>query len=120
MSRNKLAGRRILVVEDDYYLAQELVELLERVGAAIVGPFATVGDALSSLDQAPDAALLDLCLGDETSLPVADRLKELGTPFLFATGVPNELPASHGANSVLAKPANDASILRALCVALAT
>ncbi|MGF7151981.1 CheY-like chemotaxis protein [Sphingomonas zeicaulis] len=119
MNSNILAGRRILVVEDDYYLARELVELLERVGATIVGPFATVGDALSSLERAPDAAILDLCLVDETSLPVAHRLEERGTPFIFAIGAPNELPASHGAHSVLLKPANDASILRALREALA-
>ena len=47
-----------------------------------------VKDALRILDsRRPDFALLDVNLGPETSLPVAERLRELQIPFAFATGL---------------------------------
>ena len=53
-----------------------------------MGPVARVADALALLEAGPvpDMALLDIGLGDETVYPVADALRSLGIPFLFATG----------------------------------
>ncbi len=114
-----LAGRRVLIVEDDYYLAMELSDTLNQAGAVVVGPFATVRGALDSLDEAPEAAVLDLRLIDETSLPIARELLSRRIPYLFTTGLPSELPSAHGAHSVLPKPANEIALLRALDDALA-
>jgi DNA-binding response OmpR family regulator len=79
---------RILVVEDEPLLAMLLEENLADLGHDKVTAVATVDQALSALDEGPvDAALLDFSLGsDTTSVPVALRLREEGTPFFYLSG----------------------------------
>ena len=81
-------GRCILVVEDEYLLAEDLREELEQQGAEVLGPVSNVADAMELLRQgpAPDMAILDINLGGETVYPVADTLRAQGIPFIFATG----------------------------------
>ncbi|GAN49490.1 response regulator [Methylobacterium radiotolerans] len=83
-----LAGRRVLIVEDEYLIAMEVKRWLQHAGAKVVGPVPTVQRALDLIeDDGIDAAVLDLNLGDKaTALPIADRLSALGVPYLFATG----------------------------------
>jgi CheY-like chemotaxis protein len=83
-----LQGRRVLVVEDEYMLAEDLRAELERQGAEVMGPVASVADALELLRQgpAPYMAILDINLGGEMVYPVADALRAQGVPFIFATG----------------------------------
>ena len=83
-----LRGRRVLVVEDEYVVAEDLREELLRWGAEVMGPVATVADALVLLDvgPVPDMAILDIGLGDELVYPVADALRARGVPFMFVTG----------------------------------
>lgn len=80
--------RRVLVVEDDYLLADDLRRELGRLGIAVLGPVPTVAEALDLLagPEAPDAALLDLNLGGELVFAVADALAARGVPFAFLTG----------------------------------
>jgi DNA-binding LytR/AlgR family response regulator len=86
----ELAGRRVLVVEDELLAALEVEAALEAEGCAIVGPVPTVGRALSLLDgpDAPslDAALLDVNLRGEMVTPVARLLADRGLPFVLVTG----------------------------------
>lgn len=88
MSTASLEGCRVLVVEDDYMIAQDMRGSLEKAGAIVVGPVATVGRALQLVDREPalDAAILDVNLGGEKSFPVAEVLEARSVPFLFATG----------------------------------
>ena len=83
-----LRGHRVLVVEDDYLLAQDLCEQLQSWGAEVMGPVASVAEALALLEAgpAPVEAVLDIGLGDEWVYPVADALRARGIPFVFATG----------------------------------
>ena len=83
-----LQGRRGLVVEDEYMLAEDLRAELEREGAEVMGPVASVADALELLRSgpAPDMAILDINLGGEMAYPVADALRARDIPFIFATG----------------------------------
>ena len=83
-----LTGRRVLVVEDDYITAQDMLEQLLSCGAEVMGPVATVTEALALLQSglSPHMAILDIGLGDETVYPVADALRDRGIPFVFATG----------------------------------
>ena len=85
---SSVKGRRILVVEDEYMLAEDLREELERQGALVMGPVASVADALELLRSgpAPDMAILDINLGGEMAYPVADALRARDIPFIFATG----------------------------------
>ena len=93
-------GRRILVVEDEYMLAEDLRLELEDAGAVVLGPAPSVADALALLADAeggpPDAAILDLNLGGEMAYPVADALRERGVPVMLATGYDvQSIPAAY-------------------------
>ena len=82
-----LNGRRILVVEDEPIVAMMVEDMLEELGAIVVGPVSTVEAALALLDDgAIDAALLDVNLGEERSHGVGDALRARAIPFVFATG----------------------------------
>jgi len=84
-----LAGRHILVVEDEYLVALTLVQLLQDEGATVVGPYSNVRDAVEVVaggTQHIDAGILDVNLDGETSFPIADALAQRGIFFLFATG----------------------------------
>ena len=83
-----LSGLVILIVEDDYHLAEELCLGLQEAGAHVLGPAPTVADALVVLARhpAPDAAILDVNLGGEFSWAVVDALLARGVPVLLASG----------------------------------
>jgi len=82
-----LAGKRILVVEDEFFIADDLERELAAVGAEIVGPAATIDRAAALVDAGGlDAAVLDVNLRGSTVYPIADRLTAAGVPFIFATG----------------------------------
>lgn len=84
---SKFAGKRILIVEDEFLLADEARQTLSKFGAVVVGPTPYVERALDLIDDEPvDAAILDVLLNDELVFPVADRLEERSLPFVFATG----------------------------------
>ena len=82
-----LEGKRILILEDDFYLAREERSLLEQAGAAVVGPFGTAFriEGLSDLGQLHGAAI-DINLGRGPSFDIAQALKQRGVPFVFVTG----------------------------------
>ena len=98
MNQGKLlVGKRILILEDDFYLAREEHSLLEQAGAAVVGPFGTAFriEKLSDLGNL-DGAAMDINLGRGPSFDVAQALKQRGVPFVFVTGydaaiIPTEL-----------------------------
>ena len=100
-----LAGRRIVLVEDELLVAMELEEALRDLGCEVLGPAATVDEAVR-LAQAEtgriDAAILDVNLAGRPSFPVADLLTGQGVPVVFATGY-GDLPDGRaaGASSVL-------------------
>ena len=96
----------ILLVEDSLIIALDAEDILTRLGAE-VSTAATVEAALErSTGQVPTRAMLDINLGDQTSFAIADRLAELGVPFLFATGYGEQalLPELHKHRSVVQKP----------------
>ncbi|RWX81852.1 response regulator [Neorhizobium lilium] len=88
MTGNQYSGKRILVVEDDYLIAQQLVDWLEENGAQVVGPAPNVVRALALAqgNSQLDAAILDINLNGEMVFPVADLLLSRSVPFVFATG----------------------------------
>ena len=82
-----LAGRRVLVVEDEYFIADDIARALRKFGAEVIGPLASRDEALAaSASGGIDAAALDINLRDEAVYPVADALRERNIPFVFATG----------------------------------
>lgn len=82
-----LSGARILVVEDEFFLATDLERGLRRAGAEVVGPFGRARQASEALGEtAIDAAILDINLGGEMVFPLADELVTAAVPFVFTTG----------------------------------
>ncbi len=86
--RALLGGRRILVVEDEYFLADDMGRALRAFGAEIAGPVGELDDALRILDdgRALDGAVLDVNVRKEMVFPLARELRARHVPFVFATG----------------------------------
>jgi len=105
---DRLPGH-VLLVEDSPIIAMNTEELLREIGVGEVRVAGSVVQALGHLDAMRfDLALLDLNLGDETSLPIALRLTEEGVPIVFVTGFGDdlELPEQLRGTPVLKKPYN--------------
>ncbi len=82
-----LAGLRLLVVEDEYMIAEHISMLLEDFGCDVAGPVATIEQALAILkDGGVDGVLLDANLGGESTAPIATALNGASVPFVVATG----------------------------------
>ncbi|MBV9881839.1 MAG: response regulator [Sphingomonadaceae bacterium] len=78
---------RVLIVEDEYYLADDLAAALGARGAEVVGPVGTLAEAEQALTrERVDRAVLDINLRGEMSFPIADRLEAAGIPYVIATG----------------------------------
>lgn len=90
-TRQKLARQldetRILVVEDEFYIADDVRRALVAVGATVIGPVSTVAAALRAIDEENiGCAVLDLNLHGDSGEPVARRLSERRIPFAITTG----------------------------------
>lgn len=82
-----LAGLRLLVVEDQYSVADYIGMLLEDFGCVVVGPVATIEEALAAVDDGGlDGALLDANLNGDSSAPIAAVLQGASMPFVVVTG----------------------------------
>ncbi len=117
MPDGALARRRVLTVEDEYFIADELAEALQKAGATVLGPASSVEAALALLDgdAPPEAAVLDVNVAGEMVYPVADRLTARGIPFLFTTGYDRSaLPERYARVRRLEKPFEPFEVLRAL------
>jgi CheY-like chemotaxis protein len=112
-----IARRRVLVVEDEYFIADDLVRALERRGAEVVGPASTVQQALELLSSTAEisGAVLDVNLRGERVFPLADELMRRGVPFVFATGYDQgSLPEANRQVPCWEKPYNDEGLVQAL------
>lgn len=82
-----LAGRHVLIVEDEYLLADDVALALGHRGATVAGPVATAQGALDLIAEGGlDVAVVDLNLRDHFAFGVADALIAAGVPLCFATG----------------------------------
>ena len=119
---NALDGLSVLLVEDQLLIAMDAETMLSDLGASRIDTAASVAEALRLLQQTiPDAAILDVNLGDATSQAVADRLNELGVPFIFATGYGDVavMPSGMDGVPIVRKPYDAASLEAGLGEALA-
>ena len=114
---HNLAGRNILIVEDESLVAMLLETILEDMGCTPVGPISNVDEALALLagDVALDGALLDVNVAGREVFPVAAALKALGVPFVFSTGYgEGGLPDEWRGEAVIQKPFTEAAVRDAL------
>ena len=114
-----LAGKRILIVEDEALLATMVAEILEGSGATIVGPAVSLKKGLMLAEAGClDVAVLDVNLRGESIEAIATILFSRGTPIVFATGY-GERPAGPWDNApIIGKPFLEADLLRAIRQAL--
>ncbi|WP_131113875.1 response regulator [Lichenihabitans psoromatis] len=83
----RLAGFRVLVVEDEMLLAVELIDELQELGAIPIGPIASLPEALAAIENtAIDLAMLNVHLRGQLSFPAAKALVARNIPFVFVTG----------------------------------
>ena len=110
------AAHRILVIEDEALVAMLVEDTLLDAGYEVIGPARSVNEAMALLAaERPSAVVLDLNLGGENSLSVADTLAARGIPFLVATGYGAAgLPASHREAPILPKPYDPEDLTAAL------
>ena len=112
----ELEGVRVLVVEDEYFVAILIEEILESAGCVVMGPIPRLLEALDAVDHEDyDVAVLDVNLAGERIDPVADALSERNVPFLFVTGYgASALPGEYAERPLLHKPFRMAELLGAL------
>ena len=117
MSESTLKGRRVLIVEDDYFMADELRAEFQQAGAEVVGPVGRVSEALELVgrDEPIHGAVLDINLAGEMVFDVADALRARNVPFVFVTGYDAEtIPAAYATVTRCEKPIDPATIGKAL------
>ena len=109
-----LAGARVLIVEDDFMVRLEIETVLGEAGASVRGS-GSVAQALADIDSRTfDVAVLDVRLGRETVTPVARKLEEIRTPFLFYTGTAQTTTSQWPEARVIAKPAAATVLINAV------
>ncbi len=112
----------VLIAEDEPFIALDLALAIEDVGGTVVGPAATVQEALALIDgQTVAAAILDVNLGAHDISPVAEILLTLNVPVILQTGVeaPPELAARFPDLIVHIKPCVAANLVAQLVTLVA-
>jgi DNA-binding NtrC family response regulator len=107
-------SHRVLIVEDEYYLAADLELALRSEGAEVVGPICKLSDAFFRVAGSHfHAAVLDISLQNEHAYGLADELMRRRIPFVFATGYsPGAIPSRFSDVTRFEKPYDTACIAR--------
>jgi PAS domain S-box-containing protein len=111
--KERLDGKRILVVEDEPLVAMDLESSLTAAGCEIVGPAGTLDKARPLIAEAHcDAALIDVNLAGQPIDELAAALTRQNIPFAFVTGYgPEALPRAFQEAVVLRKPFSEDQLL---------
>ena len=123
-SDSLLSGKRCFVLDDEFLIALDIQQILERAGASHVASVASATEAIQVLSREPkfDLAVLDVKLGgvERNSLDVAALLHTQGVPFVFLTGMrADDVHAKNFPNApVVEKPYDATALLRAVQRAL--
>jgi DNA-binding response OmpR family regulator len=112
-----LRGRRLLIVEDEYFLAEDLTDYFQQLGVEVIGPVGSVSEALKLLNLAEvHGAILDINLRGERVYPVADVLRQRRVPFVFASGYGGETePAAYADVPRCIKPVDFSVLAKTVC-----
>jgi DNA-binding response OmpR family regulator len=118
--KNLLAGMHILVLEDEFLIAMDVELLCRDHGATAV----TIAQDLPETGpEKPDfdAAILDIMIGGESTLPFARKLQEQGIPFIFASGYTDsdEILTAFPDVALIGKPYSGNDLIEAVAEACA-
>ena len=111
-----LSGKRILVAEDNEWIAAGLVDAIIGCDGIALGPAQTTTAALALILELPDGAILDANLLDGPITPVARALRDKSVPLVIFTGLglPSDLQRSHPDIAVILKPSPYETVIRAI------
>ena len=105
MQPNALAGKRVLIAEDEPVIAMDHAVLLTQAGAEIVATCATVQGAVDCIrDKLVDVAVVDYLLADGNSEPLQTALKRRQIPFVMVSAYPRPLVRTEPGQEILQKP----------------
>lgn len=111
-----LNGRFVLIVEDEYFLANDLERSFEHIGINIIGPVPSLGQAMALVkEKAIDLAVLDIGLNGIKVYDLADALIEREVPILFVTGYDRSaIPSRYADVPMCQKPVDADKVIAAL------
>lgn len=106
----------ILICEDDPFIALDLATTVEDAGGKVLGPAASVREAMLLLDNDIAGAILDVNLTDGDVTPVVEHLLDLNVPFVIqtGTGLPVELKRADVTSRLFSKPFQPERLIGAL------
>jgi DNA-binding NtrC family response regulator len=120
MSDAFLAAKTVMVVEDEFFIAEVLCEALAMQNWQVVGPYPDMESASNALDNGAqvDVAILDVNLKGKLAYPLVDRLIQKDTPVILTTGYDRDaVPPAYAHLPRLIKPVSLNELLD--CVAQA-
>lgn len=113
----RLAELRILIVEDEIFVAMAMEDALMSAGAEVIGPVMSVASGLEILDRDEqiDGAILDINLGNELVYPLAEALRDRGVPIIFHTALDDRktIQASFPDAEICVKPVLNVQLVAA-------
>lgn len=109
-----LSGYRILVIEDEYFIADALRRCLAENGAEVIGPFGNLDNALKQIGRDGfELALLDINLRGFAVYPIAEALQRQKIPFIFVSGYSRtDLPERFAGVPFWEKPFEERDLVR--------
>ncbi len=113
---------RIVIIEDEFFAADHLKEMVTNQGYQVVGMYHSGEDFLKETNWEIDIALVDIFLsGKILGLDVATKLQEKNVPFLFLTANKDlailKKAAFLSPKAYLSKPFNENDVIAALKIA---
>jgi DNA-binding response OmpR family regulator len=117
-----LDGLRILVLEDEILIAMDVEQICRDDGASQVVIARTLEEAEAAVAASDfDAAIIDLRLGNVSTLSFAATLRDRAVPFVFASGYTSlgDISVSFPGAKIVGKPYGGDDILSALAEARA-
>jgi DNA-binding response OmpR family regulator len=113
---------QILIVEDEFIIADEIASICSDAGYSVIGPVGSVDAAEAELTDGamrPDFAIVDANLRGGSSARIADRLRTMGVPFCVCTGYRfSDLKPTFGDVALLQKPVDGRTLVAVIRAAL--
>jgi two-component sensor histidine kinase/two-component SAPR family response regulator len=110
-----IAGRRILLVEDEPLVAMMMTQIIGDLGGEVVGPYSTLAEALAAPLEPVEAAVLDVNVAGELVYPLAERLKAGHKPMIFLTGYDaKSVDRRFASSAILTKPIDERELATVL------
>jgi two-component SAPR family response regulator len=117
MTDLSLAGTSVLIVEDNFVVADGLRYLIDGHGGSVSAIVPSLQRAFEVLaNETVDIAVLDIDLNGTSVVPLAEHLRARSIPFLFLSGYCDEelLPEHLRGHPRFDKPVEAARLIRAM------